>query len=121
MINNIIIILYSAGHDASISDLLADVRRIKLAGDALRAVRSRPATAASSPSRALHIGATGPTVGAARQGDKQCSQESPSSDGSYSDYSSHDCRGSQSSGGYSAHSTTVGSGSSMEQLPAVTR
>ena len=33
--------------NASIADLLADVRRLKAAGDSLRAVCSRPATAAS--------------------------------------------------------------------------
>ena len=38
-----------AGRAASIADLLADVRRIKMAGDGLRASCSRPETAGSSP------------------------------------------------------------------------
>ena len=37
----------SGAANASIADLLADVRRLKAAGDSIRAVRSRPATAAS--------------------------------------------------------------------------
>ncbi len=49
-----------AGRTASIADLLADVRRIKMAGDGLRAACSRPGTAstqgklhANSPGQAL--------------------------------------------------------------------
>lgn len=116
-----------AGHVLSISDLLADVRRIKLAGESLRAVCSRPATAApqgraaaSSPSQELHT-ITGPRVGAAGQVDKQCSQESPPSDGSHSDHSSDDCLGSHRSRGQSARSITDDSSISQDQLPGLTR
>ena len=49
-----------AGRTATIADLLADVRRIKMAGDGLRAACSRPGTAstqgklhANSPGQAL--------------------------------------------------------------------
>ena len=49
-----------AGRTASIADLLADVRRVKMAGDGLRAASSRPGTAsaqaklhANSPGQAL--------------------------------------------------------------------
>lgn len=114
-----------AGRDVSISELLADVRRIKLAGDSLRAVRSRPATAASqgraaasSPSQELH---TGPAAGQARQVDKQCSQDSPLSDGSCSGLSSDDCLGRHRSGGQSVHSNTDDSSISEDHLPGLTR
>ena len=43
------ILIAYAGCAASIADLLADVRRIKMAGDGLRASRSRPGTAGNSP------------------------------------------------------------------------
>jgi len=49
-----------AGRTASVADLLADVRRVKMAGDGLRAACSRPGTAstrakmhANSPGQAL--------------------------------------------------------------------
>lgn len=119
----------SAGREASLSELLADVRRIKLAGDGLKAVRSRPATgdpqgraAANSPSPELHTGA-GLTVGEARQGERQGFQESPPSECSYSSYSSEDNIGSRliRSGVQSPCSSTHSSSISMDQLPAVTR
>ena len=84
----------AAGRDVSISDLLADVRRIKLAGDSLRAGRSRPSTAASqgraaanSPgnmatsSNSKHEHGVGPTHRPALDG---CLQKA----GSCTDYSS---------------------------------
>ena len=107
----------------SISDLLADVRRVKLAGDGLRAVHSRPATAASQGRAAASSpgqdtdSAKGMTVRAVRHREGRCKQGSPAS---CSGYSSDDCTGDYRSVGQSAESAT-GSGSLTESLSVVSR
>ena len=100
----------------SISDLLADVRRVKLAGNGLRAVHSRPATAASqgraaasSPSqdsdstKGITVRSTKHVEGRFQhtfQGSSACFS------GSCSDYSSDGSTGSPRGAGQSARSVT---------------